>query len=182
MVSRTRAPVVLALAVLALAASAASADYLIHFVESDFEAPRTMKVPKSHSMGMFVPERVPAGTEVCIGFQNFANNGNKGKINGTLEIFRGSQSIGRGNVSGKVQGNFFLRCLFTNAPLEIGDVVIGDVKMKKLPALQVGEPFFVAAVIFPAAGSNREVQTRAPRPWVPDGHDWERMRAPAAEE
>jgi hypothetical protein len=170
------------LAVLSLVASTARADYLLHLVESDFQAPRSMKVPKAHSMGFLVPERLPAGSEVCIGFQNDAANGNKGKISGVLEIFRGSTSIGRGTVAGGVQGNFFVRCLFTNAPLEIGDFVIGDVKMKKLPKLATGDTFAVAVLIFPAGSPTREAADRAPRPWVLESHDWQRMRAPANDE
>lgn len=179
MVSRLR--IAATLTALALLASAASAEYLIHFVQSDYEAAHAMKVPKKHSMGMFVPQRLATGTEVCVGFQNAANNGNKGKIKGLLEIFRGAQSLGRGTVSGKVSGNFFLKCLFTNSPLEVGDVVIGDVTMKKLPKLATGEPFSVAVVLFPPGSTNRQAAGRALRPWTVDSHAWRTMRTPVAE-
>lgn len=179
MLSRTR--IAATLAALTLLASAASAGYVAHFVESDYQAAQVMKVPKKHSMGMFVPERLATGSEVCIGFQNVATNGNKGKIKGVLEIFRGGQSIGRGNVAGKVRGNFFLKCLFTNAPLEVGDIVIGDVTMIKLATLQVGEPFSVAVVLFPA-GAPRQANGRAPKPWTVERHQWRTMSAPAAAE
>lgn len=179
MSSRLRAPAALVAAW--LVASTAFAGYFIHFVESDYEATRAMKVPKKHSMGMFVPQNAPAGTELCIGFQNDATNGNRGKIKGTIEVYRGATLIGRGTVAGKVQDNFFVRCLFTVEPLLIGDAVFGDVTMKKLPPLAAGDLFATAVILLPAEGAARTVTTRAPRPWTIERQDWGRMSRPAAD-
>lgn len=144
----------IALAGALLAGSTLQAGWIVHGVDSAFQADRDGQPhPGSLSLAMLVPRNFDAGALLCVGYANTVQNGNRGRVRARCEIARAGEIVTRSEFRSRVRGNVASDCVAV-APLEVDDLLRCDLRFRNFARLGVddetgGDALGVGAFIVP---------------------------------
>lgn len=114
----------------------AQANWFFHNRESLFFADKNnQKHPKKATLILVMSADTGSVAELCSGYSNSMNKGNKGKIVITVEIDRMSGVVEELKFNGRVRDNGYSDCKAVSR-LVAGDIIVFHFKFKSLPVLK----------------------------------------------